>query len=582
MAWNDVASNQMVSYLDASTSGIPLLSGQSHFTTLPAANQCMNKTVMQAKYSLNASNLSTYGSLQLVPKSAWASGVPLVYYGINIDPTNSLYSSTVTDTILAKYVSYKHTDYGSPLVQNDAVFVSFWVTDNPPVVGSIVYGSNTGGFSGFGVEETYSQGWYQRQGGTNPLIYYIDESSIIQGIYTSVYESPNVAPSIPPNFTGTKSIIGGTTRYIDFTWDPSTDNDMLHHYNLYVREFGSFTVRTLHIVPKIFPGVGYSNGIQRYTRPRNISLPVSFPATKSAMRISNTFFGGFGGGAPIDWWVTAVDLSGNESTSSATFYIPQGNSWSTPSLSPLSQTFRTWTSIGDAANGDIYASISTGAIYKKSAASGTFIATGQTIPGAGCFAGAPNGDMYYALYTGDILKQASGATTFTATGQTIRNWNGITAAPNGDIYASVYGGDIYKQPSGATTFTATVQTIRNWEGMATAANGDIYVSAGNYGMYVKPAASSTFESAGIFSFSKRFSRAPNDDMWCGQSSSTTVGDIRQYRPGDLGSGGQGPQFTALGLTPRNWTDTCIVSTVTGYDVYFCVYNGDIYKYSHVN
>ena len=75
MAWNDVASNQMVSYFDASTSGIPLLSGQSHFTTLPAANQCMDKTAMQAKYSLNASNLSTYGSLQLVPKSAWASGI---------------------------------------------------------------------------------------------------------------------------------------------------------------------------------------------------------------------------------------------------------------------------------------------------------------------------------------------------------------------------------------------------------------------------------------------------------------------------------------------------------------------------
>ena len=74
MAWNDVASNQMVSYFDASTSGIPLLSGQSHFTTLPAANQCMTKADMQAKYNLNATNLSTYTSLQLVPKSAWATG----------------------------------------------------------------------------------------------------------------------------------------------------------------------------------------------------------------------------------------------------------------------------------------------------------------------------------------------------------------------------------------------------------------------------------------------------------------------------------------------------------------------------
>jgi hypothetical protein len=75
MAWSNVANNQMVSYFDASTSGIPLLSGQSHFTTLPAANQCMTKANMQAKYNLNATNLNPYASNQLVPKSAWATAV---------------------------------------------------------------------------------------------------------------------------------------------------------------------------------------------------------------------------------------------------------------------------------------------------------------------------------------------------------------------------------------------------------------------------------------------------------------------------------------------------------------------------
>ena len=76
MAWNDVASNQMVSYLDASTSPFALNAGQSHLTTLPAANQCMDKTAMLTKYNLNAAILrASYESNQLVPKSAWATGV---------------------------------------------------------------------------------------------------------------------------------------------------------------------------------------------------------------------------------------------------------------------------------------------------------------------------------------------------------------------------------------------------------------------------------------------------------------------------------------------------------------------------
>lgn len=579
MAWNDVASGQMVSYFDASTSGIPLLSGQSHFTTLPAANQCMTKANMQAKYNLNASNLTTYASNQLVPKSAWASSAPLVYYQTKLDPINAQIT-TLTDTISAKYASYIHTDYGGPsLFQNDSRFENFWVTNNPPTIGSIVYGSNTGGASGFGVESTYSAGWYQRQGGTNPLIYYIDESGIIQGIYTSVYESPNVAPTIPPNFTGSKSIIGGATRYIDFTWDPSTDNDMLHHYNLYTSSPGeNFAVVTLHIVPAIFPELRYSTG--RYTRPRNVALPVNFSATKSVMRISNTYFNNFGNGAPVSWWVTSVDISGNESAASNGFYLSGGSNWTTPSFSALGQTSRTWRSIGAAANGDIYASISTGVIYKKTAAGSTFTATGQTIVGTSCFAGAPNGDMYYAVYGGNIYKQANGATTFTVHAG-IKNWNGITVGTNGDVYASVFGEDIYRQASGTTTFIGMGQTFRNWEGMATGANGDIYITTAS-GMYVKPAASSTFVDAEIFAYSKRFSAAPNGDMWTAASSPAIAADIRKYQPGDFGNTSQGPEFIALGLTPRNWTDTCIVPNATGYNVYFCVYNGDIYRYTHVN
>lgn len=72
MAWNDLLANQMISHLDISTSGLPLLAGQSHLVTLPTANQCMTKAQVLAKYNLGSTNLNAYASNQLVPKSAVA------------------------------------------------------------------------------------------------------------------------------------------------------------------------------------------------------------------------------------------------------------------------------------------------------------------------------------------------------------------------------------------------------------------------------------------------------------------------------------------------------------------------------
>ena len=71
MAWNDVASNQMVSFTDAQASGFTLKSGQSQVTS----NQCMTKAEILAKYNVSATNISGYANNQLVPKGAWvASG----------------------------------------------------------------------------------------------------------------------------------------------------------------------------------------------------------------------------------------------------------------------------------------------------------------------------------------------------------------------------------------------------------------------------------------------------------------------------------------------------------------------------
>jgi hypothetical protein len=70
MPWNDLASNQMVSYTDAQGGGFTLQPGQSAVTS----NQCMTKSDATTKYVLDTSYLTSYASNQLIPKSVWVAG----------------------------------------------------------------------------------------------------------------------------------------------------------------------------------------------------------------------------------------------------------------------------------------------------------------------------------------------------------------------------------------------------------------------------------------------------------------------------------------------------------------------------
>ena len=71
MAWSGLLGNQMVTFTDAQGGGFALKAGQSAVTS----NQCMTKDAALAKYNLNATNMSSYASNQLVPKSAWVTGI---------------------------------------------------------------------------------------------------------------------------------------------------------------------------------------------------------------------------------------------------------------------------------------------------------------------------------------------------------------------------------------------------------------------------------------------------------------------------------------------------------------------------
>jgi hypothetical protein len=81
MAFADLAANQMVDENNASTGGFVSIGPKN------PGNQCYTKAQALAAYSLSAANMSGYANNQLVPKSAWATGV--VSYPFNFINTSS-------------------------------------------------------------------------------------------------------------------------------------------------------------------------------------------------------------------------------------------------------------------------------------------------------------------------------------------------------------------------------------------------------------------------------------------------------------------------------------------------------------
>ncbi|HEY5140351.1 MAG TPA: hypothetical protein VIJ25_13710, partial [Methylococcales bacterium] len=154
----------------------------------------------------------------------------------------------------------------------------------------------------------------------------------------------------------------------------------------------------------------------------------------------------------------------------------------------LGQTSLYWYAIAAAPNGDVYAAVFGGDIYKQTGGTGNFVALGQTSRNWSGITAAPNGDVYAEVYSGDIYKQTGGTGNFVALSQTSRSWYGIAAASNGDVYAAVNSGDIYKQTGGTGNFVALGQTSRVWYGMAVAPNGDVYAAVRGGDIYKKSAA----------------------------------------------------------------------------------------------
>ena len=232
----------------------------------------------------------------------------------------------------------------------------------------------------------------------------------------------------------------------------------------------------------------------------------------------------------------------------------------------LGQTSRDWRDIAAAPNGNIYACVESGDIYKQSAGTGNFVALAQTSLNWRSLTVAPNGDVYATVYGGNIYKQTSGTGAFTSLGATIspaRNWNGISAAPNGDIYATVYAGDIYKQTGGVGNFVALSQTTRNWNGIKVASNGDVYACVAPGDIYKQTGGAGSFVALGQATRDWwDVTSSPNGDIYA----CVSYGDIYKQTAGT-------GVFTALNQTSRYWRG---ITYAPNADIYACT-NNYIYK-----
>ena len=90
---------------------------------------------------------------------------------------------------------------------------------------------------------------------------------------------------------------------------------------------------------------------------------------------------------------------------------------------------------------------------------------------------SPNGDVFAAVAGGSIYKISNGTTVLTDLVQTARNYYGITT--NGtDVYVAVLNGDIWKQTNNIGTFQATGQVSRGYYSLLLMTSNILY--AGGY------------------------------------------------------------------------------------------------------
>jgi hypothetical protein len=164
MAWSGLLVNQMVSEIDAQTSGFTLNSGQSHGTT----NLCLTKAAAFLKYNLSATaNTNALATNQLIRKDFWISGGFSAYMTVG---ANAHYGYR-----LGLYGSMTDTNIANPAGQNAILQDLYWATGT--LAFGIVNGSTTIAPNGWtilnigGLSYSRTSFSYSYNGPTNKWLY---------------------------------------------------------------------------------------------------------------------------------------------------------------------------------------------------------------------------------------------------------------------------------------------------------------------------------------------------------------------------------------------------------------------------
>ena len=168
----------------------------------------------------------------------------------------------------------------------------------------------------------------------------------------------------------------------------------------------------------------------------------------------------------------------------------------------------------------------------------------------------PNGDEYASVLSGDIYKKAFGSTAFAAMSQTHRVYTGMASDRLGNVYVGVYGGLIYECPAGASSFTGISGTTGNWYGLkCDPKTDDLWACSSTVDIYKMLArdldtgtATPIAQTAGALAWWD-LAFAPNGDKWA----TVMAGDLYLCRSGDT-------VFRATGQTARAYTGVVVTKS----------------------
>lgn len=190
------ASNQMVTFTAAQSLGFSLKPGQSSVTS----NKCATKTEALAKYNLNASSMNAYTDNQLVPKSAWVSGVTSFVYTLGSSAVEGN-STTCTDN------GFSRTMYAGT---------------SSIVVGTVLYID-----SGLTTLQIQTGSYVLYYIATNQLLTISGSNGSVLSI-SSCNISDTTAPSAP-----TLLISNNAQNQISLSWNIPTDASGINQFVLY-------------------------------------------------------------------------------------------------------------------------------------------------------------------------------------------------------------------------------------------------------------------------------------------------------------------------------------------------------------